>query len=122
MDGNDVKSGGKCPVMHGAITETGSSVMDWWPKSLNLDILHQHDTKVNPLTGFNYREEVKKRGSCAPDHRCSCRHPDAPVRRPFIHLATVRPIAGPGGHSPFRVGTIVACSRLFARLLSNLVG
>ena len=60
MDGNDVKSGGKCPVMHGAITETGSSVMDWWPKSLNLDILHQHDTKVNPLTGFNYREEVKK--------------------------------------------------------------
>jgi catalase-peroxidase len=34
--------------------------MDWWPKSLNLDILHQHDTKVNPLTGLNYREEVKK--------------------------------------------------------------
>jgi catalase-peroxidase len=60
MDGNDVKSGGKCPVMHGAITETGSSVMDWWPKSLNLDILHQHDSKVTPLTGFAYREEVKK--------------------------------------------------------------
>ena len=60
MDGNDVKSGGKCPVMHGAITETGSSVMDWWPKSLNLDILHQHDTKVNPLTGFDYSDEVKK--------------------------------------------------------------
>jgi catalase-peroxidase len=59
MDGNDV-TGAKCPVMHGAITETGSSVMDWWPKSLNLDILHQHDTKGNPLTGFNYREEVKK--------------------------------------------------------------
>jgi catalase (peroxidase I) len=33
----------------------------WWPKSLNLDILHQHDTKTNPLgKGFNYREEVKK--------------------------------------------------------------
>ncbi|MBN8630655.1 MAG: catalase/peroxidase HPI [Rhodobacterales bacterium] len=60
MDGNDAKSGGKCPVMHGAITETGTSVMDWWPKSLNLDILSQHDTKVNPLTGFDYREEVKK--------------------------------------------------------------
>ena len=60
MDDNDVKSGGKCPVMHGAITETGSSVMDWWPKSLNLDILHQHDSKVTPLTGFAYREEVKK--------------------------------------------------------------
>jgi catalase-peroxidase len=47
--------------MHGAMTETGSSVMDWWPKSLNLDILHQHDSKTNPLdTDFNYREEVKK--------------------------------------------------------------
>jgi catalase-peroxidase len=59
MDGNDV-SGGKCPVMHGAITTTETTVMDWWPKSLNLDILHQHDTKVNPLTGFSYRDEVKK--------------------------------------------------------------
>lgn len=35
--------------------------MDWWPKALNLDILHQHDSKTNPLgQGFNYREEVKK--------------------------------------------------------------
>jgi catalase-peroxidase len=35
--------------------------MDWWPKALNLDILHQHDTKTNPLgPDFNYREEVKK--------------------------------------------------------------
>jgi catalase-peroxidase len=59
MDGNDV-SGGKCPVMHGAITTTETTVMDWWPKSLNLDILHQHDSKVNPLTGFSYRDEVKK--------------------------------------------------------------
>jgi len=51
---------GKCPVMHGAITETGTSVMDWWPKSLNLDILHQHDTKTDPMgEGFDYREEVK---------------------------------------------------------------
>jgi catalase-peroxidase len=60
MDGNDTGSAGKCPVMHGAITTTETTVMDWWPKSLNLDILHQHDTKVNPLTGFNYTEEVKK--------------------------------------------------------------
>ncbi len=60
MDGNDVGRSGKCPVMHGAITRTDTSVMDWWPKSLNLDILHQHDTKVQPLKGFNYREEVKK--------------------------------------------------------------
>ena len=60
MDGNDMKSAGKCPVLHGAITTTETTVMDWWPKTLNLDILHQHDSKVNPLTGFNYREEVKK--------------------------------------------------------------
>ncbi len=52
---------GKCPVMHGANTEINSSVMSWWPKALNLDILHQHDTKTNPLKeGFNYREEFKK--------------------------------------------------------------
>ena len=60
MDGNDTGTSGRCPVMHGAITTTETTVMDWWPKSLNLDILHQHDTKVNPLTGFNYTEEVKK--------------------------------------------------------------
>ena len=52
---------GKCPVMHGANTETQNSVMDWWPKALNLDILHQHDTKSNPLgSEFNYKEEFKK--------------------------------------------------------------
>ncbi len=56
----DMKSTGKCPVMHGANTQSQPTVMDWWPKALNLDILHQHDTKTNPLTGFNYREEVKK--------------------------------------------------------------
>ena len=56
-----VEKSGKCPVMHGAITETGTSNMDWWPNALNLDILHQHDTKTNPMgKGFNYREELKK--------------------------------------------------------------
>ena len=58
MDGNDTPAG-KCPVMHGAITTTSSDVMDWWPNSLNLDILHQHDTKTNPLSGFDYRETLK---------------------------------------------------------------
>ena len=54
-------SEGKCPVMHGGVTETGMSNMEWWPKSLNLDILHQHDAKTDPMgPGFNYREEVKK--------------------------------------------------------------
>jgi len=61
MDGNDVNSAGKCPVMHGGNTATGASNTDWWPNALNLDILHQHDTKSNPMTeGFDYSEEVKK--------------------------------------------------------------
>lgn len=52
---------GKCPVMHGANTETRDDVMDWWPKALNLDILHQHDAKSDPMDdGFNYAEEFKK--------------------------------------------------------------
>ena len=52
---------GKCPFMHGANTETQNSVMNWWPNALNLDILHQHDTKTNPLgEAVNYREEFKK--------------------------------------------------------------
>jgi catalase-peroxidase len=58
---NNTTTGGKCPVMHGGATSTGMSNMEWWPEALNLDILHQHDTKTNPLgDGFNYREEVKK--------------------------------------------------------------
>lgn len=52
---------GKCPVMHGGNTAAGSSVMEWWPNALNLDILHQHDTKTNPLgKDFNYREALKQ--------------------------------------------------------------
>ena len=54
---------GQCPVMHGANTHTdkANAAKAWWPKALNLDILHQHDTKTNPMgADFNYREEVKK--------------------------------------------------------------
>ena len=51
---------GGCPVMHGGNTTSGTSNMAWWPKALNLNILHQHDTKTNPMAGVNYREEVKK--------------------------------------------------------------
>ena len=52
---------GKCPFNHGANTESNNSVMSWWPNALNLDILHQHDTKTNPLgKDFNYRDEFKK--------------------------------------------------------------
>jgi catalase-peroxidase len=48
--------------MHGANSNANHANMAqaWWPESLNLDILHQHGTKTNPLNGFNYREEVKK--------------------------------------------------------------
>jgi len=53
-------SSAQCPVMHGGNTTSDQSPMAWWPKTLNLDILHQHDTKTNPLKGFNYREAVKK--------------------------------------------------------------
>ena len=51
----------KCPVPHGSLTEAGKSPTSWWPKSLNLDILHQFDSKTNPMgKNFNYREELKK--------------------------------------------------------------
>jgi catalase-peroxidase len=54
-------SANKCPVIHGGATESSMSNMEWWPRALNLDILHQHDSKTNPMgTGFNYREEVNK--------------------------------------------------------------
>jgi catalase-peroxidase len=52
---------GKCPVMHGANTDSTHNVMEWWPKALNLDILHQQDTKTNPLgNDFNYADEFNK--------------------------------------------------------------
>jgi len=54
---------GKCPVMHGAATTgiTGTTNTDWWPNQLNLNILHQHDRKSNPLDhDFDYRNEFLK--------------------------------------------------------------
>lgn len=61
MDNRPSSTSGKCPVMHGGNTATGLSSTDWWPKALNLDILHQHDTKTNPMgEHFNYAEEFKK--------------------------------------------------------------
>lgn len=61
MNSMNNSTNGKCPVMHGANTESHRSIMNWWPKALNLDILHQHDTKTNPLgEDFNYAEEFKK--------------------------------------------------------------
>jgi len=61
MNNDATSSAGKCPVMHDGSTSVGTSSMDWWPEALNLDILHQHDTKTNPLgEGFNYAEEFSK--------------------------------------------------------------
>jgi catalase-peroxidase len=57
----ETATAGKCPVMHGANTAVGNKAMDWWPKALNLDILHQHDNKPNPMgEDFNYREALKE--------------------------------------------------------------
>ncbi len=59
MDNKDLNTAGKCPVMHGGATSASMARMDWWPQALSLDILHQHDSKTNPLPGFDYREAVK---------------------------------------------------------------
>lgn len=62
MENKHSTPSGKCPVMHGALTSSGSANTnaDWWPKSLNLDILHQHDSKTDPMgAAFNYREALK---------------------------------------------------------------
>ena len=61
---NATENENKCPVMHGAMTSnssTGTANKDWWPDQLNLGILHQHDSKSNPLgEDFDYREEFNK--------------------------------------------------------------
>ena len=58
--GGGAASGG-CPVAHGANTSAGSRQMHWWPKALNLDILHQHDTKTDPMgKDFDYRKAVQE--------------------------------------------------------------
>ncbi len=59
MSKNSASGAGKCPVMHGSMTSAGKSNTDWWPESLNLDILHQHDSKTDPLgADFNYRNAL----------------------------------------------------------------
>ncbi|EHH1098543.1 catalase/peroxidase HPI [Vibrio parahaemolyticus] len=61
MTQQNAHSAGKCPVMHGSMTTSDRTEKNWWPKSLNLDILHQHDAKTNPMSSdFDYQEEVKK--------------------------------------------------------------
>ena len=57
---SELSKNGECPFMHGSSTKPESSPLKWWPKRLNLDILHQHDQKSNPYSNdFDYREVVK---------------------------------------------------------------
>ena len=57
----DKSSGGKCPFTHGGSTNVSTARPDFWPNALNLDILHQHDRKTDPLgADFDYRQELKK--------------------------------------------------------------
>ncbi|EGQ9300191.1 catalase/peroxidase HPI [Vibrio vulnificus] len=59
MEHKPTHTSGQCPVM--GATSSNSSNVAWWPKALNLDILHQHDRKSNPMgADFSYREELKK--------------------------------------------------------------
>ncbi len=56
-----MQDSGNCPVAHGAMTTVAQSNTHFWPNALNLDILHQHDTKTNPLgADFDYAQELKK--------------------------------------------------------------
>ncbi|MBD2309872.1 catalase/peroxidase HPI [Chroococcidiopsis sp. FACHB-1243] len=53
-----------CPFTGGSQKLTARhmpSNRDWWPKYLNLSILHQHSPQANPMSeAFNYAEEFKK--------------------------------------------------------------
>ena len=55
-----MNSAAKCPVQHGGNTTAAQTPMNWWPNALKLEILHQHDTKSNPMGGFNYRAALEK--------------------------------------------------------------
>ena len=58
---SDTISSGKCPFMHGATSLQGTTNRDWWPNQLNLNLLHQHSEKSNPLgESFDYKEEFEK--------------------------------------------------------------
>jgi catalase-peroxidase len=47
----------KCPFNHGASVPTNR---DWWPNQVNVNILHQHSPKSDPMgKEFNYAQEFK---------------------------------------------------------------
>ncbi len=52
-----MSSESKCPVPHAA---AGTSIREWWPDQLKLELLHQHSAKSNPMGGdFNYAEAFR---------------------------------------------------------------
>ena len=60
MDGNNIHITGGCPVNHGGNTALHDPVTKWWPNALNLDILHQHGARTNPMdVDFDFREAVQ---------------------------------------------------------------
>ena len=49
----------QCPIHQAA--GQGTSVQDWWPNQLKVDILHQHDARSNPMeVDFEYAAEFQK--------------------------------------------------------------
>ncbi|MEO0691641.1 MAG: catalase/peroxidase HPI [Pseudomonadota bacterium] len=60
MDGNNMQGLGGCPVNHGGNTSLDKPVTKWWPNALNLDILHQHGARTNPMDpDYDHRAAVK---------------------------------------------------------------
>ena len=56
-------NGSKCPVDHGSESQHSQGMRSnyqWWPDNINVDILHQHDKKSNPVNEVDYRQEFKK--------------------------------------------------------------
>jgi catalase-peroxidase len=54
-----MSSESKCPFNHAA--GSGTSIRDWWPNQLRLDLLNQHSSKSNPLgEGFDYAAQFNK--------------------------------------------------------------
>ncbi|WP_018923549.1 catalase/peroxidase HPI [Salsuginibacillus kocurii] len=64
MDTKGNNNSGGCPFSHASNTSSSSSGttnQDWWPEQLNLNILHQHDKKSNPMgEDYDYAEEFQK--------------------------------------------------------------
>ena len=78
-------SSGMCPVAHGAHTTTATSTTDWWPGTLNLDILHQHDRKSDPTdAGYRYRDAVRHLDVAALKHDLGALMTDSQIGRAHV--------------------------------------